>query len=376
MKVSNQKPIRILMCVNIMDRAGAEMMIMNYYRKINKNNIQFDFLTHRSKKGTFDNEIRSMGGKIYYAPRLYPHNYFKYIKYMNNFFKKHNEYKIIHCHMDAMSFFPLFMAKINHIPFRIAHSHTSKLDFDFKLPIKFISKFNVKKVSNINFACSNKAGHFLFGKKKFELLSNAIDLDKFKFNSKIRNDIRKKNNIPIDAIVIGHVGRLNYIKNQMFLLDTLKKLNDDNCKSYLVLVGDGPDLNKIKSRIEKLNLKSNVRILRNRDDVNDLLQMMDIFVMPSLFEGLPVSGIEAQANGLPTLFSKNISEEILLCKNAYSFNINDGPNECANLIKKCSLERNKDAINTLIEKGYDINKESKKLEDYYIKLYDMLNKEE
>ena len=132
--------IRILQVVNIMDRAGLETMLMNYYRNIDRTKVQFDFLTHRIEKGAYEDEIISMGGKVYHAPRLYPQNYKKYFGFMKAFFMEHPEYKIIHSHIDAMSYFPLQAAKNSGVPVRIAHSHSSKFDRDIKLPIKFIAK--------------------------------------------------------------------------------------------------------------------------------------------------------------------------------------------------------------------------------------------
>ena len=173
--------IRILQCVNIMDRAGLENMLMNYYRNIDRTKIQFDFLTHREEKGAYEDEIISMGGKVYHAPRLYPQNYPLYFKWMKNFFTKHPEYKIVHSHIDAMSYFPLLAAKKASVPIRIAHSHSSKLDRDIKLPIKYFALKKLPFVSNGYCACGQKAGKFMFGSRRFSVIHNAIDLQKFSY---------------------------------------------------------------------------------------------------------------------------------------------------------------------------------------------------
>lgn len=368
MKKTNDT-IRILQVVNIMDRAGLETMIMNYYRNIDKTKIQFDFLTHRPEDGAYDEEIKKMGGRIYKAPRLMPNNFIKYFKYMKSFFKEHPEYKIVHSHIDAMSYLPLKAAKKNNVPIRIAHSHSSKLDKDYKYILKLIFKKNILKVATHNFACSNLAGKFLFKNKKYILLKNAICLDDFKYNAKIRDKIRNGMSISKEALVIGHVGRFCYIKNQLFLVDIFNEIHKEVPNSYLLLIGKGPDLEKIKQKITKYNLDKNVILLIDRNDVNELYQAMDIFVMPSLFEGLPVVGVEAQANGLPCLFSNKISEEILITNNSEQMKLNNDVIEWKNKILSINTNRNKNAIKEMQEAGYDIKSSVKKLEKKYIDLY-------
>ena len=174
--------IRILQVVNDMHRAGLETMLMNYYRNIDRNIIQFDFLTHRPYKSDYDDEIISMGGKVFYAPRLYPQNYHKYFKWMKVFFKEHPEYKIIHSHIDSMSFLPLLAAKKAGIPIRIAHSHNTSIDFDYKFFLKEFFRIMINKVANYRFACGDDAGRYLFRGKEFKYVPNAIDISKFIYN--------------------------------------------------------------------------------------------------------------------------------------------------------------------------------------------------
>ena len=177
----NRNMIRILQCVNIMNRAGLETMLMNYYRNMDRNVVQFDFLTHREEKADYDDEIEFLGGKIYHAPRLYPQNYPSYFKYMTNFFNKHKEYLVIHSHIDTMSYFPLRAAKISNIPIRIGHSHNTRLDYDFKYPIKFFALTQMPKVANVYCGCGQAAGDFMYPNKKFRIINNAIDLEKYSF---------------------------------------------------------------------------------------------------------------------------------------------------------------------------------------------------
>ncbi len=365
----NDNPIRVLQCVNKMDRAGLETMIMNYYRNINREKIQFDFLTHRADSGAYDEEIISLGGRVYHAPRLVPGNYIKYFKYMRSFFKNHPEYRIVHSHIDAMSFFPLLAAKKSNIPVRISHSHTTKLDFDYKLPIKYISKKMVPKVANQHFACGVEAAKFLYNDDDVKYIKNAIDLDMFRFDKNTRNNKRKELNISKEKIVIGHVGRLIYIKNQSFLIKLLAELLKKNENYMLVLVGTGSDKSKLLKLSNEMNVTDKVLFLEDRKDVHEIYNTFDIFIMPSLFEGLPLVGVEAQANGIKCIFSDKISKEILLTQNAKMLSLENGVELWKNTILKENLDRNVNAIEEVRKSGFDIKKESKKLEKKYISLY-------
>lgn len=359
--------VRILQCVNKMDRAGLETMLMNYYRYIDKSKIQFDFLTHRDLPGAYDEEIRKLGGNVFYAPRLVPSNIIKYRKYMKKLFEN-NQYDIIHSHIDTMSFFPLREAKRNGIKYRISHSHTSKLDIDYKLLIKYYCKLFINKYSNIRFACGNKAGKFLYKNLEYRIVNNAIECDKFSYNEKIRSEVRKKFNISDSTIVLGHVGRYIYIKNQMFLIDVFKEYLKYNSDAKLLLVGLGKDEKKLKNKVNNLNLNNKTLFLTNRSDVNELYQAMDIFVMPSLFEGIPLVAVEAQSNGLTCILSDRISNETKLTSNVYFHSLESGAKEWADFIYSLNLKRSDSAIEDVKKNGYDIKIEAKKLEDFYINL--------
>lgn len=360
--------IRILQVVNVMDRAGLETVLMNYYRNVDRLKIQFDFLTHRDDIGAYEEEIKKMGGKIYHAPRLYPQNYVKYFRFMKKFFEEYPEYKVIHSHIDSMSFFPLFTAQKSNVPVRVGHSHSSKLDRDLKFPIKFIALKLMPFVANNYFACGELAGKFMYPNREFTVLHNAIDLEKFEFNDRIRNQVRKKLGLE-HMFIVGHVGRYCYIKNQIFLLDVFSQILKKKENSVLVLVGKGEDENKIREKAKKLGIFEKVLLLIDRADVNEIYQIFDIFIMPSLFEGVPVVGIEAQANGLSCIFSDHISNEILLTSNSSLMPLNASVDDWANRVLSIDIERNKLARIELKDRGYDIKAEAKKLQDWYIEKY-------
>ena len=197
--------IRILQCVNDMHRAGLETMLMNYYRNIDRNEIQFDFLTHRPNRSDYDDEIESLGGKVYYAPRLYPQNYLSYFKYMKEFYATHTEYKIVHSHIDSMSYLPLLAAKKANIPIRIAHSHNTQNANSIlgKIYKRYLQN-KINKNANRYFACGQDAAKWLFRKKANNavIIPNGIDLNKFKFDEKARNNIRNELKIEEQAVCI------------------------------------------------------------------------------------------------------------------------------------------------------------------------------
>ena len=363
--------IRILQSVNIMDRAGLETMLMNYYRHMNHAVVQFDFLTHRQQEGAYENEIKKMGGIVYHAPRLYIQNLPRYFRYMKSFFEEHKEYKIIHSHNDTMSYFPLLAAKKSEIPIRSAHSHSSKLDKDLKFPIKYLALKQIHNVATKNCACGDKAGQFMFPNSEFKVIRNAVNFEKFAFNKEIRN--RKRQELHVKGkFVIGHVGRYCYIKNQLFLLDVFNAVLTKKPESHLLLVGKGQDQYKIEEKIKKLGIEKNVSLLIDRADVAEIYQAMDVFVMPSLFEGLPVVGVEAQANGLQCIVSDKISKEILLTNSIEMLAINDGADKWAKVILNVNRERNKTAKDELHKAGYDIIDEAKKLQQWYVNLYNQI----
>ena len=305
--------LRVLQAVNCMNRAGLETMLMNYYRHMNRQQVQFDFLTHRRSAGAYDAEILALGGRVYRAPRLYPQNYPAYFAYMAAFLREHPEYRIMHAHIDAMSYFPLAAAKRAGVPVRIAHSHNTRIGFGVKYPIKRLAKQCLPSVANRLFACGEAAGSFLFGRAfttapERYILPNAIDTASFAFQPGTRAQVRAALGLT-HAFVIGHIGRFTRVKNQAFLLDALKTLHTHCPEAVLLLVGTGKEEHTVLTKAHKMGLLGHVHLLGERKDIPSLLQAIDVFAMPSLFEGVPVSGIEAQAAGLPCIFSDRVPRE-------------------------------------------------------------------
>ncbi len=357
--------IRVLQCVNNMHRAGLETMLMNYYRNIDRTKIQFDFLTHRPDRSDYDDEIESLGGKIFHAPRLYPQNYPAYFSYMKIFFKEHPEYKIVHSHIDAMSYLPLLAAKKAGVPVRIAHSHNTSIDLDFKYILKRFFKSRINDVANYRLACGEEAGRFLFKKHEFEVLPNAVDAQRFYFNRDV--NITKKRELQVeDKFVVGHIGRISYQKNHKFLIDVFFEILKREKNAVLLLVGTGDKENRVKEQVRKLGIEEQVHLLGNRDDADELYQAMDVFVLPSLFEGIPVVGIEAQFSGLPCVFSDKVPNEVAFTDSCRFLSLNMLPCDWAEQVLKF-----KDCDRVLLEDSntlYDIKNAHTILEKYYMDL--------
>ena len=344
-------------------------MLMNYYRNIDRSQIQFDFLTHRPNKSDYDDEIIAMGGKVYYAPRLYPQNYPHYFKWMKKFFAEHPEYQIIHSHIDTMSFLPLKAAKKAGVPVRIAHSHTTAIDKDYKYILKRYFKTRINSVATHRLACGEEAGIFLFGKKEFTVIPNAVDAEKFYFNEETRKSKRDELGFT-DEFVVGHVGRISYPKNHEFLIRIFHELQKKDDKAVLTLVGVGEKEADVRRQIKELGIEDKVRFLGNRSDVAELYQAMDVFVLPSRFEGVPVVGIEAQFADLPCLFSDKTPVEVKFSEKCQFIGLDQSPEDWADKIlktKESALRSN--SREDIVNSRYDIKSAHDFLEAYYKNQY-------
>lgn len=360
--------IRVLQCVNNMHRAGLETMLMNYYRRIDRNQIQFDFLTHRPERADYDDEIEALGGKVYYAPRLYPQNLPHYFKYMDQFFKEHPEYKIMHSHIDPMSYLPLKAGKKAGVPVRIAHSHNTSIDKDMKYWLKMYYRERITGVSTHYLACGQEAGQFLFKGKPFEVIPNAIEKDPFLYNEKLRESKRRELGLG-DELVIGHIGRISYQKNHRMLVQIFSEIVKINSNSRLLVIGVGEKEEEIRKLVAELGITDKVMFLGKRTDVSELYQAMDAFVMPSFFEGVPVVGVEAQYSKLPCFFSDKVPEEVKFSEATSFIGLDETPEAWAvKIIRYLTSCPSRSVIN-VDEDRYDIDKTYLALSDYYMSTY-------
>lgn len=359
------EPIRILQVVPNMQQGGIENLIMNLYRNIDRSKVQFDFLVHYKEEFYFDKEIEKLGGRIYHFSVMNDKNVIKYYFDLRKFFSKHkNEYKVIHGHMASLAFIYLGVAKKFGINTRIIHSHGTSHLKSLKGYVKFLLFKLAKYNANKYFACSTEAGRYLFGNSEFEIIPNAIELEKFKYDRSVRSQIRDELGIKESSLVIGNIGRFNLQKNHTFIIDIFSKILEKEKNVILLLVGIGELQQEIKEKIEKLKLENNVLLLGVRKDVEKIYQAMDIFLMPSLFEGLPLTGVEAQASKVRCYFSDTITKEMIISDNVEYLPLNLSAQEWCDAI----LERNKyDRENVILyNNDFDIKYLSDKMEKRYI----------
>ena len=359
-------PIRVLQVVTHMERGGLESMLMNYYRHVNREKVQFDFLVHRQEWAAFDDEIESLGGRIYRLPRLVPWGK-SYLSALNHFFDEHPEYKIIHVHQDCLSSVILKVAAQHNIPVRVAHSHSISQDKNLKYPIKLWYKRFIPKYATDLFACGKDAGDWMFGGAPYQVINNAIDVAAYTYDPAKRQKVRRQLGLE-NEFTVGHVGRFNQPKNHPFLLAIFAELLKKEPNAVLLLVGGGEDMAKIRSKARALGVAEHVRFLGVRSDVADLMQAMDVFVFPSLYEGLPVTMVEAQAAGLPCLISDKVPSECILTDGLVDvLPLSESPEAWAErILEKRDFPRT-DRRAEIANHGFDITTEAVKLQEFYIK---------
>lgn len=358
--------IRVLQIVTYMGRGGLETMLMNYYRHIDRSKVQFDFLVHRDFEADYDKEIMKLGGKIYHVSRLVPWSK-SYRNELKNFFKTHPEYKIVHVHQDCLSSVALKCAKECGISVRIAHSHNSNQDKNIKYLFKRYYMKKIPETATELFACGKAAGDWMFGGKSYRIIPNAIDTKKYIYKEDTAKRVKKELGLEKD-IIIGHIGRFNPQKNHEFLIDIFKKCFEMNHKVKLMLVGDGENRKKIEKKVERLKLQDRVLFMGVRSDISELLQAMDVFVFPSLYEGIPVTMMEAQASGLPCIISDNVPDECIITKRLVTKMKLDAPvGQWASYILQQSVQSRENQMKEIKMAGYDIVTAAKQLEEFYLK---------
>lgn len=341
---------------------------MNYYRHIDREKIQFDFLVHRQERAAFDDEIESLGGRIFRLPRLNPLSS-GYFHALNAFFAAHPEYRIVHSHLDCMSAYPLCAAKNAKVPVRIAHAHSTSQDRNWKLVFKLISKKMIAFYATDLFACSVSAGKWMFGTSNVRILPNAIDVNLYTFSPSVREQMRKELGVE-NRLVIGHVGRFSQPKNHPFLLDIFAALLKKEPDAVLLLVGGGEGMPKIQAKVQELGIAEHVRFLGVRSDVADLMQAMDVFVFPSLYEGLGIALVEAQAAGLPCVVSDTIPHEAYLTDLVDSEKLSAPEEKWAEkILAKRAIPRT-DRREEIAAHGFDITTEAVKLQEFYLDAYE------
>ena len=365
--------LRVLHSVSNMARAGIETMLMNYYREIDRSQIQFDFLANKPVPGEYDEEIRSMGGRVFVSPGLNPLHYPQYKRFMAELLHSNPEIGILHAHNEAMGYYALQSAKDAGLPVRIAHAHSTRIIRDYKYPLKLVCKQLIPGAATDYWGCGRDAGIYYFGEKRWQasgfVLRNAIDVSRFAFRQEIRDRLRQLHGLE-NCFVIGHVGRFNVQKNHSRLLDIFAEITKAVPEARLVLIGTGELEQSVKEKARDMGIQDKVLFLGQMPDVSEWYQAMDCFVLPSLFEGLPVVGIEAQAAGLPCFFSDRVTDEALLSPAARRVSLQAEDAEWAReilAVRQSETDRPR-GMDVVRQAGYDIHVEARKLQEIYLEM--------
>lgn len=369
---------KVLLFVDRMRVGGIQILLTNLLKYLNKDILTYELLI--LDDGTFyplEDRVRQTGVTIHKLKNIWlrkPWDYVSYYKAVKNFFQNHHDYIAVHMNSGPKNFLILKLAKKYHIPVRIAHSHNTGFQSDSKLQMVMgnILKRPLKKAATDCLACSEKAGEWMFGKKSIargevSILPNGVALDEFRFSSQIRTRVRDA--LGVDKqIVLGHVGRFTLQKNHAFLINIFKKIHDIDSNTVLVLVGIGELMDETKEKVEQLGLTSAVQFLGFRRDVAELLQGMDLFLMPSLYEGFPVTGVEAQATGLPCVFSDTITREAKLLEQVEYVGLDKDVEVWAQKVLHLVGTSDRAGCTTLLKrKGFDIRDTAAHLEEIYLK---------
>lgn len=372
--------IRVLHIVSGMGIGGIEEMLMNYYRHIDRTQIQFDFLLHPGApidtSQTHWNEIQSLGGKIYvYDGPLGIRNIFQYIKFLDSFFSTH-KFDIIHAHYNPdFCKITLWRAKKAGIRHRIMHSHSNFFNYSFLHKIFYtLASPWLKTSATFYCACSGDAGKIAFGSKivnsnQYKTIYNAIDINNFQYNPTYRNKIRQQYGLSENTIVLGHVGRFDKPKNQSFLIDVLTILKKLNSNFFLILIGDGESKDAVISKARTLKIADFVIFAGNQAHAEYFYMAFDIFILPSIYESLGIVNIEAQASGLPCLISDTCPPETQILETTQFLPITAGATVWAQKIIDISNTLTTNKRNSSIYsdelQSWDIHNNAKLLETFY-----------
>lgn len=368
------EPIRVLHNIALMDTGGIETLVMNLYRHIDKEQLLFDFLVHRPQEGFYEREIREYGGKIYRTCPFNPLHINQFKKECMDVFTNHPEYKVFHAHQE-LSLWTLEYAQKAGIPTRIAHSHNAKTVVNLKYFFFLYEKMFIKNHCTDMFMCSKPAGEWIFGKKavregKVKYINGIIETERFKYDEQVRREMREELGVS-DKIVIGHVGRFMQQKNHMFLLEIFNEIHKMNKNTVLVLCGNGRLEDDIKAKAKALGIENDIIYTGVRNYVNiqtnRLYQALDLYLFPSLWEGLPLTGIEAQTAGLPVVMSDVIADETVVTDNVTRLSLSDSAEKwaktCLDILR--TFER-KDCQKQIVDAGFDVRNTARFLQDFYI----------
>lgn len=364
-----EEPIRILHVLGTTNLGGAESRIMDLYRQIDRSRIQFDFLVHSNGEGYFDKEIKELGGRIFRVPRFRIYNYFSYKKAFREFFENHHEFKMVQGHITSSAVIYLPIAKRAGIPVTIAHARSAGVDKGIKGILTRWMRRNLSKKTDYMFTCSRLAGISAFGEKAVRegrtiFIPNAINCPAFAYDKKKRDTLRKELSFT-DKYVIGHVGRFHYAKNHEYLIRIFAELCKSSDKYVLILLGEGSGMEGIKALAREFGVGDKVYFLGNHSNVYDYYQVMDYFVYPSRYEGLPGTVVEAQTSGLKCLISDNICDEVNVTDLVHTLSIESEPVVWADYVKETSNYERRSHVEDMREAGFDVSGQAEIMMKFY-----------
>lgn len=364
------EPIRVLHILQRMEAGGTQALLMSIYRKIDRTKVQFDFLVEYPDEQFYDQEIKNLGGRIYYTNVRNDFNIPKFCKQLRQIFEENPRYRIVHVHTYSIGYFCLKTAQKAGVPVRIAHSHNNETVHDSKYAFKLIMQKLYTLHATDLFACSDEAGKYLFKNEPFQVLPNAIDSDKFIADDEVRKKIRMEFDLD-DKLVIGHVGRFHPQKNHDFLIDIFSEIKKKRADAELLLVGTGPLEDEIKKKVSDIGLDECVHFLGNRKDMNRIYQAMDVFVFPSAFEGLGIVSIEAQAAGVPVVCSTGLPPETNITPIYQQLAIDNGAEKWADTVIEIAQSpmAHTNLQKYVVNAGFDVNVTAKTMENYYLNKY-------
>ena len=364
-----REPIRVLHMITSLNIGGSQAFVMNLYRAIDREKVQFDFVIDHPEGIELKAEVEALGGKVYVFPGFRGTNVMQIKRAWNDFFKEHPEYKILHTHSRSYASLYIPIAKKCGLV-TIAHSHSTSNGKGVTAAVKRVMQYPLRYQADYLMACSGEAGRWLYGEKackknNYIFMPNAIDTEKYRFSAETAQAYRKKLNLE-GKFVLGHVGRFHEAKNHAFLLDVFAQIAKKRSDAVLLLVGDGELHGEIEQKIKKLKIEKQVIMTGNRNDVAQLMQAMDIFVFPSAWEGLPVTVVEAQAAGLPCLISDRITTEVDLSMLVKRLPINSPELWAENILNMKCVRC--DVSSKLKQAGFDVRDTAKRLTDFYMSI--------
>ena len=366
--MKRNRPIKVLMVSPRLEYCGGvESYIMSYYNNTDREKVSFDFIAHRAEEPSYKDYIEKSGGQVFIIPEKELKNPFRMRKILDRFFTQHNYYDVVHCNMPNGAYYYLSAAKRAGVPVRILHAHQTQYADMLAHSLRNYPLIKLGKLyANERCACSEAAGKFLFG-KDFYVINNALECERFFFSGEER--ARRRAEMGLDGkLVVCNVGRFCHQKNQLFLLDIFRHFHSVRPDAVLLLVGDGEMREDITAKIAALGLEDCVILTGTQMEVPPYLMVSDVMVMPSLYEGLPIVGLEAQASGLPCVVSDTVTGELDITGNVTFCPLKASPEEWTQRVL-ASADRDRMPRNEILEKmsagGYDIHTEARKLELLY-----------